>query len=96
MTPTAATTKLVRRCGRAARVPLLGRDRYSDARDFKTGERVRINTVTAEIEATVGGYIKKDEREEMIFKANTDVADIIGLTERAGIMRNIEIQRVLE
>ena len=69
-------------------------NRYSDARDFKTKDRVRINTDTAEIEATVDGYIK-DPREEIIFKANTDVADIIGLTERAGIMRDVEIQRVL-
>ena len=56
-------------------------NRYSDARDFEIQEKVKITSPTAVIEASVAGYIL-DERENIIFKANTDVAEQIGLTER--------------
>jgi hypothetical protein len=70
-------------------------NRYSDARDFKINETVRVTSPKTEILAVVAGYIL-DQRESVIFKANADVASQIELSESKGIMSGIEMQRVIQ
>ena len=70
-------------------------NKYSDARMFEIDENVRVLSATAEVEVVVEGYIY-DTTENVIFKANIDVAEMIGLSKDQAILKDVKLERVVK